>query len=94
MFGDAEGEREVDHEQDTPSSEAIASKPRPRAITKVAPKMPKIAPEAPTVSASGVGSSERAEGAGEQRGEVEGDEARRADRRLEQPAEEEERRTC
>ena len=49
----AEAEDEVDHDQDTPSSEASASMPRPRAITKVAPKSPKTAPEAPTVSAFG-----------------------------------------
>ena len=42
------------------------------------------------MSSSGSVERERAEGAGEQRGEVEGDEARRADRRLEHPAEEEE----
>ena len=37
-----------------PSWEAISLKPRPRAITKVAPKMPKIAPEAPTVISPGL----------------------------------------
>ena len=76
-----------------PICAAIASMPRPRAITKVAPKRPKTAPEAPTVSA--FGSSSRApKRAGEQRGEVEDDEARRADRRLQQAAEEVEQRTC
>ena len=39
-------------------------------------EMPKIAPEAPTVSRVRIGERERAEGAGEERGEVEGDEAR------------------
>ena len=68
--------------------------PRPRAITKVAPKMPKIAPEAPTVICRGSVSASAPKDAGEQRGEVEGDEARGADRRLEQAAEEEEQRTC
>ncbi len=52
--------------------------------------MPKIAPEAPIVSAFGV-EQEGAEGAAEERGDVEGDEPRRADRRLQQPAEEVER---
>ena len=37
-----------------PIEEASASTPRLRAITKVAPKIPKTAPEAPTVSASGL----------------------------------------
>ena len=36
-----------------PISEAIVFMPRPRAITKAAPKMPKIAPEAPTVTCPG-----------------------------------------
>ncbi len=77
----------------TPIEEASESMPRPRAITKVAPKMPKTAPEAPSVSASGR-EQQSAEGASEERGEVDGDEAWRADRRLEDPAEEEEQRTC
>ena len=63
--------------------------PRPRAMTKVAPARPKTAPEAPSVSAFG-SSDQRPERAGEQRGEVEGEEARRSQRRLQQPPEEEE----
>ena len=49
--------RQVDHEQERRSPTRSALKPRPRAITKVAPKMPKIAPEAPTVSSCGSVSS-------------------------------------
>ena len=37
----------------TPIVWATESTPRPRAITKAAPKMPKTAPEAPIVSWSG-----------------------------------------
>ena len=37
-----------------PTEEASASTPRPRAITKVAARIPKTAPEAPIESESGV----------------------------------------
>ena len=65
-------------------------RPRPRAITKAAAKRPKIAPDAPTVRVERDRQGDRAEGAGEERGEVEGDEAGGADRGLEQSAEDEE----
>ena len=60
--------------------------PRPRAMTKTAPARPKTAPEAPTVRRVRL-DDQRPEGAGEQRGEVEDEEARRPQRRLQQPPE-------
>ena len=56
--------------------------PRARSSTAAAPIRPKTAPEAPTVSASGR-DQQRAEGAPQQRREVQRGEARRAERRLE-----------
>ena len=70
-----------------PICPARASMPRPRAITKVAPARPNTAPEAPEREAVRV-DQHHAEGSGQQRGEVEDEEARRPQRRLEQPAEE------
>ena len=65
MLADAEGERQVDQQHEAELRRRSRSKPRPRAITKVAPKMPKIAPEAPTVTWPGSVERQRPEGAGE-----------------------------
>ena len=61
--------------------------PRYRAITNAAPIRPKIAPLAPTVTSVWVRRQQRAERAGQQRHEVDGDEAERSDRGLDQRAE-------
>ena len=71
-----------------PICPAIASSRRPRAMTKVAPRTPKIAPEAPALTVFG-SKQQGDERARQERGEVEEDEARRPDRRLQQPAEDE-----
>ena len=63
---------------------ATASSLRPRAITKVAPRTPKIAPEAPALTVSGLNQRATNEPA-TQADEVDDDEAQRADRRLQQP---------
>ena len=64
-----------------PIPDCMTLKPRARSSTAAAPISPKIAPEAPSVGA-GV-AQQRAEGAGQQRGEVDRREARAADRGLE-----------
>ena len=83
----AEGDRQVEH-AGSRRSRRRARRCRGRGRSRRSRRRSRRPrPEAPIVSASGL-SRHRAEGAGEERGEVEGDEARRADPRLEHAPEE------